>query len=305
MNFKKILPTVLAGCMIYLIMVVFSAIHRPFISANFSLEPALWSFLCVTTAFAPLLAMQSKGYPLFQVLYFSVLYVALFLTLIFAPQSCVVEYEYIFGGSGSCSLCDVFLLMISEYGQWVTALSWLPFVVMPTVCAWWFIRIYGTTRTARIVSIVLYLLTLCLMIYTIALTYHNVEHVVSNYEHFYDRTRPFDLFLYICIMGIFAFSYIICYGVAGRILRLLLRIAMYTIIALVVWFSVRAFIEYPLVEGHLNSYDITQFYLRHGTSSSLPGWNEYALNMGIIAFILLCDLLSVRLRRMTVKELKN
>lgn len=118
----------------------------------------------------------------------------------------------------------------------------------------------------------------------------------SLYDYSNNRTTPVDVLFFICLMVILISCYTICYRVAGIKLRLALRVVLYAIIGLAIWFSLQAFVEYPLVRSHLNSYDITQHYFRSDTravtSTSLPGWAEYTLNLGIIASLLLCDSLT-------------
>lgn len=193
----------------------------------------------------------------------------------------------------STDFYEPFSRMVLEYG-----LLWL-LTMTPAVCAWLFMRVYGATKAARIVGIVLSPLLLCVMTVTAIFSYANVEIVMSNfsvYDYFNNRTAPFDVFFLICLMGILVSCYIICYGVAGLKLRLALRLVLYAIIGLAIWFSLRTFVEYPLAMDHLSSYDITQHDFREDeravTSTSLPGWAEYTLNMGIITTLLLCDRLT-------------
>lgn len=183
----------------------------------------------------------------------------------------------------------------------VIEMLWLPLTIMTAVFAWMFMLIYGATKAAGILGIVLSPLLLCVMTVTAIFSYENVEFVMSNfsvYDYFNNRTAPFDIFFLFCLMGILASCYIICYGVAGIKLRLSLRMVLYAIIGLATWFSLRTFIEYPFVKNYLSSYDITQHYFGDGeravTGTSIPGWVEYALHMGIIATLLLCDCLTHR-----------
>lgn len=104
----------------------------------------------------------------------------------------------------------------------------------------------------------------------------------SLYDYSNNRTTPVDVLFFICLMVILISCYTICYRVAGIKLRLALRVVLYAIIGLAIWFSLQAFVEYPLVRSHLNSYDITQHYFRSDTravtSTSLPGWAESGNN---------------------------